>query len=92
MLQVFARDFDVVLMDCQMPHMDGYEATRRIRENEAGLTRRIPIVALTANAMQGDRNLCLQCGMDDYLTKPINPKHLVEVIANSVQWVDALAA
>jgi PAS domain S-box-containing protein len=62
--------YDLVLMDCQMPEMDGYEAARRIRALPAPGSR-IPIIAVTANAMKGDRDLCLQAGMDDYVTKPI---------------------
>jgi PAS domain S-box-containing protein len=64
--------FDLILMDCQMPEMDGYEATRRIREKEEGNGRHIPIVAITANAMESDLERCLTSGMDSYLTKPID--------------------
>lgn len=70
------KRYDLILMDCQMPVMDGYEATARIRATEE---RRHYIVALTANAVAGDRERCLEAGMDDYLAKPIRPKALLEL-------------
>lgn len=74
--------FGLVLMDCQMPVMDGFEATKRWRNQEQVLTlRRIPIVALTANAMQGDEERCLEAGMDAHLAKPINLEALATVLA-----------
>jgi CheY-like chemotaxis protein len=73
--------YDIVLMDCQMPEMDGYEATRRIRDpGSSVLDHAIPIVAMTANAMVGDREQCLDAGMDDYMAKPVNPKMLKSMI------------
>lgn len=73
--------YDVVFMDCQMPDMDGFEATSLIREQEAsGTSHRVLIIAVTANAMQGDRQRCLDAGMDDYLSKPISVDALVAVL------------
>jgi two-component system sensor histidine kinase/response regulator len=73
--------YDVVFMDCQMPDMDGFEATCLIREHEAsGTRRRVRIVAMTANAMQGDRERCLAAGMDEYLAKPISMDALAQVL------------
>ncbi|MFO7597795.1 MAG: response regulator, partial [Desulfocurvibacter africanus] len=81
-LEVLAREpFDLVIMDVQMPEMDGEDATRRIRAGEVpGADPRIPIVALTAYAIQGDRQRFLAAGMDDYLSKPIDLKELDRVL------------
>jgi two-component system, sensor histidine kinase and response regulator len=77
--------FDLVLMDVQMPVMDGLSATRRIREDEKRTQSRIPIIALTAHAMKGDRERCLAAGMDGYVSKPIDQRALSEAIASAVQ-------
>ena len=73
--------FDLVLMDVQMPEMDGFEATYAIRAEESWFGRRIPIVAMTAHAMKGDRERCLEAGMDEYITKPLQSADLARVIA-----------
>jgi signal transduction histidine kinase/CheY-like chemotaxis protein len=85
--------FDLVLMDLQMPEMDGFEATAAIRAGEReGLRPRLPIIALTAHAMEGDRQRCLDAGMDGYVAKPIKPIELFEVVDRVIAAADAVTA
>ena len=74
------QQFDVILMDVQMPEMNGFEATAAIRAAEGRSSGGTPIIAMTAHAMKGDRERCLAGGMDDYVAKPINPTVLFDVI------------
>ena len=77
--------YDLVLMDCQMPVMDGYEATRRLRDPEAKvLDNNLPVIAMTANAMQGDRERCIEAGMNDHIAKPVDPSRLRRILQ---QWL-----
>jgi CheY-like chemotaxis protein len=80
--------FDVVLMDIQMPVMDGYLATAEIRQQETP-TRRTPIIAMTAHAMKGDKEKCLEAGMDGYVTKPVKSKLLLREIARVLDVVQS---
>lgn len=77
---VAENDYDVVLMDCQMPEMDGFEASRNIRLQEDSNRPHLPIIALTANALAGDRERWLESGMDDFLSKPIQSSELAMML------------
>lgn len=83
-----AGQYDLVLMDCHMPVMSGYEATRSIRAAEEGTSRHVPVVAMTADAMVGTRERCLESGMDDYISKPMNPDELKLILSCWVTFPD----
>ncbi len=85
-----AADYDVILMDVQMPELDGFRATQEVRKMADVRKSRVPIIALTAYAMKGDREQCLAAGMDGYLSKPISPQDLLDAIENAVQSSTAL--
>jgi CheY-like chemotaxis protein len=77
--------FDIVLMDVQMPGMDGFQATAAIRDKEKSTGQHLPVIALTAHAMKGDREKCLAAGMDAYLAKPLRPRELVTLVERTIQ-------
>jgi two-component system sensor histidine kinase/response regulator len=80
-VEAAAREaFDLIFMDVQMPEMDGFEATNRIRQSEKGSGRHLPIVAMTAHAMTGDRERCLAAGMDDYISKPLKKEDILKIL------------
>jgi CheY-like chemotaxis protein len=82
--------FDLVLMDCEMPVMDGFEATARIRSSGASW-QHIPIIAMTANAMSGDREACLKAGMNDYISKPFQLQDLADTIQKVMKTLPSAA-
>jgi CheY-like chemotaxis protein/HPt (histidine-containing phosphotransfer) domain-containing protein len=86
------RSFDVVLMDVQMPELDGLSATRLIRQAERSSGAHVPIVAMTAHAMAGDRDRCIVAGMDDYVSKPLHPHELVEAVEHALDRSDSSPA
>jgi CheY-like chemotaxis protein len=89
-LSALARmPFDLVLMDCQMPVLDGYSATQRLRERESGGSKHVPVIAMTANALPGDLERCLAAGMDDYLSKPVTREALYAALK---RWLPAESA
>jgi len=79
------KGFDAVLMDLQMPEMDGFTATAAIRAGEQGTARHLPIIAMTAHAMKGDEDRCLVSGMDAYLSKPIDAEKLLDLLQRVCQ-------
>jgi CheY-like chemotaxis protein/HPt (histidine-containing phosphotransfer) domain-containing protein len=85
---ISVKAYDIVLMDCRMPVLDGYEATAAIRTMNSTCNPNVPIIAMTASAMPGDREKCLVAGMDDYITKPVNSQHLAAILS---RWLHQAA-
>lgn len=81
----FNNKFDLILMDIMLPQMDGYEITKVIRDNEKQTKEHVPIIALTANALENDREKCLNAGMDDYLAKPFTAQELYATMENFLE-------
>ncbi len=81
---VAETEFDLILMDCQMPVLDGYQATMKIRLMEASTGQHIPIIALTANALSEERDSCLEAGMDDFVSKPFKAEQLADAIRRTI--------
>ena len=91
-LELFeAKPFDVILMDVEMPRLDGLDATGRFAHRETDTGKHIPIIAMTAHAMKGDRERCLEAGMDDYIAKPIRGEHLIRGAAQGAQGLSPSA-
>jgi len=82
---VHARTFDLVLMDCHMPEMDGFEATRQLRASRSVRNPDVPVIALTGNALASDREQCLAAGMNDFLSKPIDRNRLEAALRRAMQ-------
>jgi len=86
--KISGEHFDLVFMDIQMPGINGLDTTRAIRAREREtVAQRLPVIAMTAYAMEGDRQMCLDAGMDDYIAKPVDPDELVEVIIRNLRMI-----
>lgn len=81
----YTNPYHLIFMDCQMPKLDGYQTTQKIRTGEVGdIYKAVPIVAMTANAMVGDKEKCLTAGMNNYISKPLDPEHIRKVLLTSL--------